>query len=61
MELPDNVILLPMPKTQGKDDLYLTGAHMVSALRDEIEKQGLMSQGLNFSFDMLIYGLNKEQ
>jgi len=59
MELPDNVVVLQLPQSRDEDDLYLTGAHMVEALRGEIERQGLMTQGLSFSFDMLIYGLTK--
>ena len=59
MDLPDNVVVLQVPQSRDEDDLYLTGAHMVEALRDEIEKQGLMTQGLNFSFTMLVYGLTK--
>ena len=60
MELPDNVIVFQPQTSRNEEDLYLTGAHMVEALRDEIEKHGLMTKGLDFSFDMLLYGLYKE-
>ena len=59
MDMPDNVVVLKTRLSHNEDDLYVTGAHMVEALRDEVEKQGLMTQGLSFSFDMLIYGLTK--
>ena len=61
MDLPNNVVMLYPTAIHKDDDLYTTGAHMVEALRDEVAKQGLMTNGLSFSFDMLIYGLSKGQ
>jgi len=61
MEKPDNIITFkPRPKIEGSD-LHMTGVHLISALREEFEKQKLMTQGLSFSFDMLLYGLNKKE
>lgn len=60
MENTNNVVAFKPREKHEDSDLFSTGAHLVSALRDEFESHDLMTKGLSFSFDMLLYSLKQK-